>query len=84
MANKTDSSISFPTLLFLTFLILKLCGVIDWSWWWVTAPLWGVLVYSVVAGIIVTIFENPKPTIYDRLKQMQSEQEELLKRQNKK
>ncbi len=29
-------------LLFLLFLGLKLCGVITWSWWWVTAPLWGV------------------------------------------
>ena len=27
-------------LLFLLFLALKLTGVIDWSWWWVTAPLW--------------------------------------------
>ena len=22
------------------FVILKLCGVIGWSWWWVTAPFW--------------------------------------------
>ncbi len=28
------------TLLFLTFLVLKLCGVITWSWWWIFAPLW--------------------------------------------
>ena len=27
-------------LLFLVFLVLKLTAVIDWSWWWVTAPLW--------------------------------------------
>ena len=26
-------------ILFLIFLILKLCGVIHWSWWGVTAPL---------------------------------------------
>lgn len=26
---------------FLLFLALKLTGYIDWSWWWVTAPLWG-------------------------------------------
>ncbi len=26
--------------LFIVFLVLKLCGVITWSWWWVTAPLW--------------------------------------------
>jgi len=28
------------TLTFITFLVLKLTGVINWSWWWVTAPLW--------------------------------------------
>ncbi len=27
--------------LFIVFLVLKLTHVIDWSWWWVTAPLWG-------------------------------------------
>ena len=31
---------SFTNLLFLVFLVLKLTKVIDWSWWWVTAPLW--------------------------------------------
>ena len=31
---------SFLTLLGLIFITLKLCGVITWSWWWVTAPLW--------------------------------------------
>jgi len=24
----------------IAFVVLKLCEVIDWSWWWVTAPLW--------------------------------------------
>lgn len=28
-------------LLFAIFLTLKLVGVIDWSWWWISAPLWG-------------------------------------------
>lgn len=27
--------------LFLVFLVLKLTGTIGWSWWWITAPLWG-------------------------------------------
>ena len=26
--------------MFLVFLVLKLCHVIQWSWWWVTAPIW--------------------------------------------
>jgi len=24
----------------LLFMALKLCDVIDWSWWWVLSPLW--------------------------------------------
>ena len=27
-------------ILFIVFLVLKLTNVINWSWWWVTAPLW--------------------------------------------
>ena len=36
----STGGISLPMVLFLIFLVLKLCGVIAWSWWWVTAPLW--------------------------------------------
>ena len=32
--------VSFTVLLFLVFLVLKLTGVIGWSWWWVFSPLW--------------------------------------------
>jgi len=32
--------IDMLTLLFVIFLVLKFCKAIDWSWWWVTAPLW--------------------------------------------
>lgn len=31
---------SFPTLLAIAFIVLKLCKVITWSWWWVLSPLW--------------------------------------------
>lgn len=34
--------------LFLIFMVLKLCGVIAWSWWWVSAPIWIPLTVSVV------------------------------------
>ena len=41
MDNKSSSSgVGFGTVVFIVFLILKLCNVIDWSWWWVTSPLW--------------------------------------------
>lgn len=43
MKNKTETATTITldgTLLFIVFLILKLTHVIDWSWWWVTSPLW--------------------------------------------
>ena len=37
----------------LLFLALKLTGVIDWSWWWVTAPLW--MAFGVVIGLLLLV-----------------------------
>lgn len=46
---------SIASVLFVLFLALKLLGVITWSWWWVTAPLWiGVIVWVIVViGVLV-------------------------------
>jgi hypothetical protein len=41
---------------FIVFLVLKLLGKIDWSWWWVTAPLWGGFALLIVFLIIVYVF----------------------------
>ena len=32
--------ISILETLALIFITLKLCGAIQWSWWWVLSPLW--------------------------------------------
>ena len=41
MNNKQAScEISFAGLLTIVFIILKLCGIIAWSWTWVLSPLW--------------------------------------------
>ena len=40
---------------FVVFLILKLTHVIDWSWWWVTCPLWASLLIVPIL-IILLIF----------------------------
>lgn len=46
-------------LLGVAFVVLKLVGVINWSWWLVTLPFWGpvvfVLVLLLVVGIIVVL-----------------------------
>lgn len=63
MSNKTvvKTSQSFPLgiILFLIFMTLKLCGVIAWSWWWITAPIWApiliVLTIFAVVGIVISV-----------------------------
>jgi hypothetical protein len=40
-------------LLTVLFIALKLTGVIDWSWWWVLAPIWIPLLIVLVIAIII-------------------------------
>ncbi len=64
MSNSSSSSsggVSILDLLFVLFVGLKLGGLIDWSWWWVTVPLWGgvaiIVVILAVVFLSVVIFE---------------------------
>lgn len=58
-SDRTSSSasggIGFTGALFLVLLVLKLTGVIGWSWWWVTAPLWGGLAILIAVGLVVLV-----------------------------
>lgn len=58
MSDKADYTYSVRTgnlsfIVFAVFLILKLTGVIDWSWWWVTSPLW--ITAAVVIAVILIV-----------------------------
>jgi hypothetical protein len=48
----------------LLFVILKLTGVIDWSWWFVTMPFWGGAVFFIFMSslfmLLVLIFNKNK------------------------
>jgi hypothetical protein len=61
MADKTNNGIGIGGILFVVFLILKLCGTIDWSWWWVTAPLWIPFGVKVIL-ILLCFLISPKGT----------------------
>jgi len=53
--NVTKSGIGFPGLLTIAFIVLKLCGVIAWSWLWVLSPLWISLGLGLIIFIIIGI-----------------------------
>lgn len=54
--GNVSGGIGLPGALFITFLILKLCNVIDWSWWWVTAPLWIPVGLVIIIIALIVIF----------------------------
>ncbi len=49
--NKSSGGISALALLGVVFVTLKLCGVIAWSWWFVTMPFYG----GIVIGLTILI-----------------------------
>ena len=47
----------FLPVMFLIFMTLKLTECIDWSWWWVSAPLWIPFIIGIVCVVIFTVLE---------------------------
>ena len=54
--NKATASasggIGFGGLLTIVFIVLKLCGVINWSWLWVLAPTWIPIALAIIVFVI--------------------------------
>ena len=56
--NKTvvkKQGLSLSTVLTFIFVVLKLIGVIDWSWVWVLAPFWIGAIISLVFGLVALL-----------------------------
>ena len=49
----TARGIGFTGLLTVAFIVLKLCGVIQWSWLWVLSPIW---ISIIVCGLVFALF----------------------------
>ncbi len=62
MVNNKNTASSVPLSVFIVFLVFKLTGEINWSWWWVTSPLWislfVVILIMIIAGIIALLIKK--------------------------
>lgn len=56
MNNNSGSTggITFAGMLTILFIALKLTHVIDWSWWWVLAPVW--VGFAILAVVWLVVF----------------------------
>ena len=58
-----SSGIGFCGLLTIVFIVLKICGVISWSWVWVLSPLWisfSLVVIIIAITLLVVHFINKR------------------------
>ena len=56
LLKTNKSQLGFLKLLSIVFITLKLCRVIDWSWWFVLAPLWiNIAIFIVVIVVFIAL-----------------------------
>lgn len=62
MKNQSSGT-GICTVLLVVFMVLKLVGVIGWSWWWVTSPFWIPLAvatfFAALYGALVMVTKTP-------------------------
>ena len=56
--NSSSSVIGICVILTIVFIVLKLVGVINWSWLWVLCPLWINLLLTVIVLVIIAIINK--------------------------
>lgn len=56
-SSSSKSGIGFFGLLTILFIAFKLLGIINWSWIWVLAPLWGSFILFIVLIVIAVLLE---------------------------
>ncbi len=60
MPAELEVKMSVPAMLGTLFIILKLIGGVDWSWWVVLSPLFVQLVVSLIYGFTKSFRNNLK------------------------
>jgi hypothetical protein len=61
-----NNGFSFSAVVFIVLLTLKLSGVIEWSWWLITLPLWWIfpfIIIVIIFALILLLFEKLGDTI---------------------
>ncbi len=67
----SSGGISLGGAVFIVFLVLKLTGTIDWSWWWVTSPLWigvSLLLAIALGGLLIAAFASLCVYVFEKRK----------------
>lgn len=54
MEKRSGGGITFGVVLQISFIVLKLIGVIKWSWIWVLSPMWiGTIILAITLAFLI-------------------------------
>jgi len=59
--------------MFLMFVGLRLAEIITWSWWWVTAPLWGTILLAFLFAFAKSWRNQVKREAWKNMKEQRAE-----------
>ena len=54
-SNGGRAGLGLADILLIIFIVLKLCGLISWSWVWVLAPLWISFAFGLLMFVVLII-----------------------------
>lgn len=80
--KSSSNGVGFCGLLTIVFITLKLCHVINWSWWWVLSPVWitACLVLVVLAIVAILHWLSRPRTPAEKLAAACNEMAEAIRR----
>lgn len=86
VTNVSVNAFPFASVLTIAFIVLKLTGFINWSWWWVLSPLWisfllviGFIAMFLLVAFAVVLVQNKR----DRKRSAQKRARELERRRQR-
>jgi hypothetical protein len=70
-----DGGSSLPGIALIVFIVLKLTGVVGWSWWWVLSPIWisGILFVLRLCALVVALHIEARRHMRAFMDQLKSE-----------
>lgn len=85
---KTNAYRILIVLLTVMFVGLKLCNVIDWSWWWVISPViidlvWGLMTLIVMICVARYEAKHSRERLLNRLGEIKKERDAIINKTGK-
>lgn len=85
---KTNAYRILIVLLTVMFVGLKLCNVIDWSWWWVISPViidlvWGLVTLIVMICVARYKVKHSRERLLNRLEEIKKERDAIINKTGK-